>query len=153
MADQFDKKIVFTKLKQKAITNGFNLTPNSAELPKGTVITTDLLEVIAETISEIFKDDQTLRGTIKASSLKLGPTGLQQAMAYKNAKVKFDATTDPKFFIWLETFHSLIQAVYPEPGFGAPNVFNTALKALLASKPTSITARITDGSSKVKITI
>jgi hypothetical protein len=52
----------------------------------------------------------------------------------------------------METFHSVLQGVYPEPGNGSPNVFATALKSLLAQKPTSITAKITQGSGKIKVT-
>lgn len=152
MPDQFDKRTIFNKLKSKVQAKGFNLNVNRSDLPKGTATIEDLLEIIAESLSEALSQDQVKTGTIKAKDLKLGPTGLQLPMAYKNAKVKYDITTDPKFFAWLEAFHSLLQAVYPEAGYGAPNVFGTALKTLLALKPSSLTGRITEGSGKVKTT-
>ena len=152
MADQFAKKTFFDKFKNKARTKGFNLNIDKSKVPQNFPSTLDLLEIVAETLEEVLHKDQSLSGTIKAKDLKIGPSGMQQPVAYKTAKVKADATTDPKFFTWMETFHSLIQVPYPEPGFGAPNVFATALRALSAQKPTSITAKIIDGSKKVKIT-
>lgn len=152
MADQFDKKTFLDKFKQKSRVKGFELNPDKSKLPKNFPTTLDLLEIVAETLAEVLYQDQNLSGTLKAKDFKIGPSGLQQPVAYKTATVKADATTDPKFFTWMETFHSVLQGVYPEPGNGSPNVFATALKSLLASKPTSITAKITQGSGKIKVT-
>lgn len=152
MSDQFGKSTFTTKFKQKAVAKGFNMSVDKSELPPNTPVIQDLLEAIAEALDEIFVKDETLAGTIKAKSLKLGPTGLQQDVAYKGATVKSDASTDPKFWTWMETFHSLLKISYPEPGSGTPNVFAIALKALLAFKPKSLSAKITDGSSSVKVT-
>lgn len=152
MPDQFDENSFTTKFKQKAAAKGFNMSVDRSELPPNTPVIQDLLEAIAEALDEIFIKDESLAGTIKAKSLKLGPTGLQQDVAYKGATVKSDASTDPKFWTWMETLHSLLKVPYPEPGNGAPNVFAIALKALLALKPKNLSAKITDGSSSVKVT-
>lgn len=157
MPDQFDENSFTTKFKQKAAAKGFNMSVDRSELPPNTPVIQDLLEAIAEALDEIFIKDESLAGTIKAKSLKLGPTGLQQDVAYKGATVKSDASTDPKFWTWMETLHNLIKGppptyIYPEPGNGAPNVFAIALKALLALKPKNLSAKITDGSSSVKVT-
>jgi hypothetical protein len=152
MPDQFSKSTILTKFKQKAISKGFNLTPDTSEMSKGVPLLVDLLEIIAETIEEIIVTDQSLPGTIKASSLKIGPTGLQQPVAYKEATIKSDIVTDPKFWAWMEAFHAVLQGAYPEPGYGSPNVFATALKLLLSQKPSSITGKITKGSGSVKVT-
>jgi hypothetical protein len=152
MADQFQKDTFFNKFKEKASAKGFELFPNRSDMANGVPLMVDLLEAMSEALDDIFYNDQNLPGSIKASSLKLGPDGLQQPAAYKEATVKSDATTDPQFWAWMETFHGLLQAVYPEPGFGAPDTFALALKALLAQKPSSITAKITQGSGTVKVT-
>lgn len=152
MADQFSKKTILDKLRQKCTSKGFQLTPGPGDLPKNFPSLADTLELLAEAIAEVLNIDQNLSATLKAKDLKIGPSGLQQPAAYKTAEVKFDATTDPKFFTWIETFHSVLQGVYPEPGWGSPDVFATALKSLLASKPTSLTGKISKGSGKIKVT-
>lgn len=152
MPDQFDKNTILGKFKQKAAAKGFDLNVKKADLPKNTPTILDLLTAIAEALDEIIVKDQTKSGTIKAKNLKLGPTGLQQPAAYKTAKVKSDFVTDPKFWTWMETFHSILQGVYPEPGNGSPDIFATTLKLLLSQKPSSITGKITDGSGSVKVT-
>jgi hypothetical protein len=153
MADQFSKETIFNKFKDKARAKGFELNPDRSKMSKNIPIMIDLLEAIAEALSDILYKDENLPGTIKAQSLKIGPSGLQKATAYKDGSVKADMTTDPTFFTWIETFHSLLQAVYPEPGNGAPDVFAMALKSLTGLKPSSITAKITNGSGSVKVSI
>lgn len=153
MADQFDKKTILSKMQEKASAKGFELNPDRGDMSKDVVTLDDLLDAMAESLAEIISKDQDLTGTIRASSIKLGPAGEQKPVAYKDGLVKADATTDPSFFSWIEALHSVIQGSYPEPGNGSPNVFATALKTILSLKPTSITAKIVDGSSKVKITI
>lgn len=152
MGDQFDKSTILNKLKAKVSAKGFDLNVDKGDLAKGTATILDLLDIIAETMADILFTDQQKDGTIKASDIKIGPDGLQQPHAYKEATVKYDATTDPKFFTWLESLHAILQGVYPEPGYGSPNVFLTALKTLLAQKPSSLTGKITQGSGKVKVT-
>jgi len=152
MGDQFSKQTILNKLKAKVQAKGFNLNPEG-EMAKGTTTILDFLDIIAETIADVFYTDQQETGTIKANSLKIGPGGLQQPHAYKEAKIKFDTTTDPKFFVWLESFHSILQGIYPEAGYGAPNAFGIAMKTLLSLKPSSLTGKIIEGSSKVKVTI
>jgi hypothetical protein len=88
-----------------------------------------------------------------ASNFKIGPSGQQKPAAYKDGTVKSDVTTDPKFWAWMETFHSLLQGIYPEPGNGSPDVFANTLKTLISLKPSSITAKIIDGSGSINITI
>ena len=149
MADQFSKTTILDKLKQKCVAKGFELNPK--ELPKGCPSLIDTLNLFAEAIAEVIQQEQSLSGTIKAKDLKIGPSGMQQPAAYKTAKIKFDATTDPKFFTWMETLHSLIQIPWPQPN-GAPDTFATGLRALLAQKPTSLTGKIIDGSKKIKVT-
>lgn len=152
MADQFSKATILNKLKEKVSAKGFNLEPAKDDMAKGVPVLLDFLDLLAETISDVFYSDQDKAGTIKANKVKLGPAGLQMPSSYKEASIKYDITTDPKFFAWMETFHSILQGVYPEPGQGAPNVFNTALKVLLSQKPTSLTGKITEGSGTVKVT-
>jgi len=152
MPDQYDKSSFFNKFKQKAQAKGFELNPDKGKMSKNVPTLLDLLEAIAEALDEIIIKDQDKPGTIKAKNLKLGPTGLQQPAAYKEAKIKSDFTTDPKFWTWMESLHSILQGVYPEPGNGSPDVFATAMKILLSQKPSSLTGKITEGSSKVKVT-
>jgi hypothetical protein len=151
--DQFSKSNIFDKLKNKAKLKGFELAPDKSKMSKNVPTVQDLMEIVAEAISEILSQDETSSATLKAQSFKIGPTGLQKPVAYKDATVKADITTDSSFFTWIESFHSLLQVPYPEPGLGAPSVFAIALKTLIAMKPTSITAKITDGSGSVQITI
>lgn len=152
MADQFDKSTIFAKFKEKAQAKGFNLSPDKSKMTKNVPVIQDLLEAIAEALAEILYKDESLPGTLKASSFKIGPSGLQKAVAYKDASVKADITTDSSFFTWMETLHSLLQAVYPEPGNGSPDVFAMTLKTLVGMKPSSLTAKITAGSGSVKVT-
>jgi hypothetical protein len=150
--DQFSKETFLSKFKQKATAKGFNLNPDKSEMSKNVPVMLDLLDAIAEGLDEIFFKDQDKSGTIKAKTLKIGPAGLQQPAAYKEAKVKSDFVTDPKFWTWMGSFHSVLQGIYPEPGNGAPDVFATAMKVLLSQKPSSITGKIIEGSKKIKIT-
>jgi hypothetical protein len=152
MADQFAKQTILNKLKTKAQAKGFNLKPDTSKMSKNVPLLEDLLDLIAEALAEVLYQDQNLPGTIKANSLKIGPGGLQMPMAYKTGTIKCDATTDPKFFAWIETFHSILQGAYPEPGNGSPDIFATVMKALLPLKPTSLTGKITNGSGSVKVT-
>jgi len=152
MPDQFGKDTFLTKFKQKATAKGFDLNPDKSEMSKNVPVLLDLLEAIAEALDEIIFKDQDKPGTIKAKTLKIGPAGLRQPAAYKEAKVKSDFVTDPKFWTWMESFHGVLQGVYPEPGNGSPDVFATALKVLLSQKPSSITGKIIEGSKKVKVT-
>jgi hypothetical protein len=151
MADQYSKSTIFGKFKEKAKAKGFDLSPDRSKMSKVCPTNQDLLEAIAEAMTDILNNGN-LPGTLKASSLKIGPSGLQQPVAYKTATVKADIVSDSKFFTWMETLHGLLQAVYPEPGFGSPDTFAMALKTLLGMKPTSITAKITQGSGSVKVT-
>ena len=152
MADQFSKKTILDKLRQKCRVKGFQLTAGPGDVPKNFPTLEDTLELLAEAIAEVLNIDQNLSATLKAKDFKIGPAGLQQPAAYKTAEVKFDATTDPKFFTWIEALHSVLQGVYPEPGYGSPDVFATALKSLLPLKPTNLNGRINKGSGKIKVT-
>jgi len=149
--DQFSKRVILDKLKAKVQAKGFELDPDKSKMAKDVVTILDMLNIIAESIADLMVE-QDKTGTITAKDIKLGPSGLQQPGAYKEAKIKFDTTTDPKFFGWLEAFHAVLRGVYPEPGYGSPNKFNIALKTLLARKPSSVTGKITEGSKKVKVT-
>lgn len=158
MGKQYDKNTFVAEFQQKVSAKGFVWKVQKGE-GKGIANTTptmlDLMEAIAEALSDILGAGN-LPADLVAASFKIGPSGLQQPVATKAppgaTNVKADITTDPKFFTWVETLHSLLQASYPEPGNGAPNVFATALKTLISLKPTEIKAKITDGSSKVKVT-
>lgn len=158
MAKQYDKDTIFNLLKLRVASKGFNLKPNKGDggLANTTPTTIDLLEGISEGLSDVLTKG-TNSADIVAKDFKIGPIGLQQPVATKafgaETNVVADATTDPQFFAWIETFHSLLSAAYPEPGLGAPNVFATVLKTLVSMKPTKINAKITTGSSKVKVTI
>lgn len=153
MADQFDARTILDKFQQKMSAAGFELNPNRNEMARDVVTIDDALEILAESLADLFSVDEDLTATIKAANVKIGPTGAQKPAAYKDGLVKADATTDPQFFAWMEALHTVIQGTYPEPGKGSPNVFATALKSILSLKPTSITAKIIDGSSSVKISI
>jgi len=152
MPDQFDKSTILNKLKAKVQAKGFDLNPDKSKMAKGVPTILDMLDIIAESMADLIYSEQNKNGTFAASEMKIGPTGLQQPQAYKEATIKCDFTTDPKFFTWMETLHSLLRGVYPESGYGAPNTFAMALKTLLAQKPSSLTGKITKGSSKVKVT-
>jgi len=149
----YDKNNIFAVLQDKVSAKGFNLDPDKSKMAKNTPTTKDLLEAIAETLSEILSQDQSKEAVLEGSSFKIGPSGLQNPVSYKGATIKADMSTDPAFFTWFETLTGLLQAVYPEPGLGSPSVFATALKVLIGLKPTSLTGKITDGSGSVKVTI
>jgi hypothetical protein len=152
MADQFDKATILNKLKAKVQAKGFDLNPDKSKMSNNVPTILDMLDIIAESVADLVFVDQNKDGTITAKEVKIGPDGLQQPHAYKNAKIKFDATTDPKFFAWMEALHAVIRGVYPEPGSGAPDTFARALKVLLSKKPKSLTGKIIEGSKKVKVT-
>ena len=152
MPDQFSKGTILTKLQEKVSAKGFILEPDRSKLPDGTPTMGDLLEAIAEAFAELISTDEAVKGTIKASEIKLGPSGLQQPAAFKTSDIKSDITSDPKFWAWMQTFKGMLQASYPEPGLGAPNVFATALKALLATWPSEMKGKVTSGSGTVKVT-
>jgi hypothetical protein len=156
MPNQYSKDLFKATFSKYALQKGFKMPPEGdTDMPAGTPTMADLLEAIAEALQEIFEQG-ALPAKLQAATFKIGPPGPQQPVATKampgTTNVKADMTTDPTFFGWIETFHSLLQASYPEPGYGSPDVFATALKTLLAQKPTSINAKITDGSTKVKVT-
>jgi hypothetical protein len=151
MADQFSKQVILDKLKAKVRAKGFELEPDRSKMAKGVVTILDMLDIIAESLADQLADESK-SGTLKAKEIKLGPTGLQQPGAFKEAEIKFDNTTDPKFFNWMEQLHAIIRGSYPEPGYGSPNKFANALKRLLAQKPSSLTGKITVGSKSVKVT-
>jgi hypothetical protein len=153
MADRFSKNNILAILREKVQAKGFNLNPDKSKMSKVAVTIADLLDVLASSLSEILSQEEIRNATIKASSLKLGPSGLQNAIATKDMAVKFDITTDPQFFTWIETLHGILQAVYPEAGYGAPNTFAMALKTLIGAKPSSLTGKINEGSGSVKVTI
>lgn len=158
MAGQYSKATIFAILQQKVAAKGFILPVQKGE-GKGIANTTptlvDMLEALAEAL-EAQLSKGSLPADLVANSFKIGPTGLQQDVATKatpgQTNVVFDITTDPKFFTWIETLHGILQGSYPEAGYGAPSTFALALKTLLSSKPTSLTGKITEGSSKVKVT-
>ncbi len=112
----------------------------------------EILDAVAGAMSDILHD-QDSTATLTAQNFKIGPSGLQKPAAYKDGTVKSDATTDPNFWAWMEAFHGFLDGVYPEPGNGSPDVFATALKSLVGQKPTSITAKIIDGSGSINISI
>lgn len=151
MADQFDKETILAKFREKAQAKGFELHRDKSKMSNGYPAIEDLLDAVAEALADIFHNEDE-PGVLKAQNFKIGPSGIQKPAAYKDGAVKADIVSDPAFFTWIETFHGLLQGVYPEPGNGAPDVFAMALKSLLAQKPTSITAKIIDGTDKVKVT-
>jgi hypothetical protein len=154
MANLYDKDTIFTKLKEKVSGKGFVLDPDKGKMSKETRYMQDLLEGIAEAISEILTGTGDKVAVLNGSEFKIGPSGMQNPAAYKDGTVKSDTTTDPAFFAFIEALYAVLQTpVIPEVGNGAPSSFHTAMKAaLLAVKPSSITSKIIDGSSKVKIT-
>jgi hypothetical protein len=159
MAKQYDKDTIFNAMKLRVASKGFKLLIKKGDgegIHNTTPTTIDLLEGISEALSDILTKG-TNSAEIVAKDFKIGPPGIQQDVATvafgADTNVKADMTTDPKFFTWIETFHSLLGTVYPEPGNGSPNVFATALKTLVSLKPTALNAKITKGSSKVKVTI
>lgn len=149
----FSKEAILAVFAKKATAIGFNMNPDKSKMAQGVMTTADLMDIVSTSISELLSQEELRTATIRTTGIKIGPTGIQKPITNKDAQVKFDITTDPNFFAWLETFHGLLQAVYPEPGYGSPNVFATALKSLIAQKPTSLTGKIVEGTDKVKITI
>ena len=159
MAKQYDKETIFNALKLRVAQKGFQLNVQKGgdnRIASSTPTLVDMLKGIAEATAELLNSGN-LSAELIANDYKIGPPGLQQPVATvinpPQTNVIFDITTDPTFFTWLETFHSLLQASYPEPGNGSPSVFATALKTLVSIKPTEIKARIDSGSSKVKVTV
>lgn len=158
MAEQYSKDTIFGTFQDKAKPKGFKLDVKKGEgegIANTTPTLNDLLEAVAEGISDILTKGSNSANLV-AKDFKIGPSGQQQPVAVKatpgETNVEADMTTDTKFFTWIETFHSLLQASYPEPGNGSPNVFAIALKSLLSQKPTSIKAKITSGSGSIKVT-
>lgn len=157
MSKQYSKKTLLEEFENKVEAKGFELNVKKGDgIARDTPTLIDFMEAMAEALSEILEDGDK-DANLVASSFKIGPAGMQQPAAHKaspgQTNVVADITTDPQFFTWIETFHSLLQGVYPEPGNGSPNVFATALKALVSLKPTEIKAKITEGSDKVKISV
>jgi len=148
----FDKSTILAKLREKASAKGFNLNPDRGQMSKGVPTIVELLDSAAEAISDILHEQSTT-GTMVANNFRIGPAGLQKPVAYKDGIVRSDATTDPKFWSWMEAFHAFLVSVYPEPGNGSPDVFNNTLKGLISQKPTSLTAKIITGSGSVRISI
>lgn len=158
MAKQYDKSTIFNALKLRVAQKGFSLNVQKGgdnRIAGTTPTLIDMLEGIAEATAELLNSG-TLSAEFVANDYKIGPPGLQQPVATvvnpPETNVLFDVTTDPAFFTWMETFHSLLQTPYPEPGYGSPDVFAIALKALIPLKPTELKGKITKGSSKVKVT-
>ncbi len=153
MAQAYDKSNIDSILTQHSSSNKFNTSPDRSKLSKNVPTLVELVSVVAETFSELLSQEQIRTATINTQGIKIGPSGQQKPSAYKDGTVTFDATTDPKFFAWVEAFHAFLDGVYPEPGSGSPNVFATAWKGLVGQKPTSLTGKIVSGSQNVKITI
>jgi hypothetical protein len=121
-------------------------------MSQGVPTIVEILDSLAGAISDMLHDQSTT-ATMVAQNFKIGPQSLQKPAAYKDGTVYSDASTDPTFWAWMEAFHSYLQAIYLEPGNGSPDVFATALKALIAQKPSSLTAKIISGSSSINISI
>lgn len=158
MAKQYSKKTISDIFKQKAQAKGFQIRVTKGEgkgIANITPTLVDMIDAFAEGMEDILQSGDKSADLV-AKSFKIGPAGQQQPVATKagpgQTNVVADMTTDPGFFTWMETLHSLLQAPYPEPGNGSPSVFAIALKALISLKPTSIKAKISEGSSKVKVT-
>lgn len=159
MASQYSKENILNILKEKVSAKGFVLDVEKGDkkgIAKTTPTLLDMLEALAEALeAQLEKGDKD--ASLVASDFKIGPSGQQMEVATKSqpgeVNVKFDATTDPKFFTWIETLHSLLQNTYPISGYGSPNSFAIALKTLLSNKPTSLTGKIIKGSSKIKVTV
>lgn len=159
MPGQYSKTTIENAIRARVLAKGFNLNVQKGE-GKGIANTTptisDMISVIADSLSTILTQG-TQSAKLVAKDFAIGPPGLQQPVATQaipgQNNVVFDMTTDPAFFTWIETMHSLLQASYPEPGYGAPDVFATALKSLLSLKPSSLNGKITSGSSTIKVTV
>jgi hypothetical protein len=153
MPDQFDKRTILAKLEEKVAAKGFILEPDRDQMPDGTPTMGDLLDAIAEGIAEIISTDEDIKGTIKASELRIGPSGTQKDVAFKDSDTKADIITDSTFFAWLEAFKSVLQSgTIPEAGLGAPSAFHTAMKAaLLPTWPSEIKGKIILGSKVIKV--
>jgi len=152
MGQSFGNNNINSTLTDKVYADAFNVSPERDKMSKNVPTLVELVSVISEALSDLIGAGN-LTATIGTTGINIGPIGLQKPMSYKDATVTFDATTDPTFWSWMESFHALLQGVYPEPGDGSPNVFATALKALISQKPTSLTGKITTGSQNVKVTI
>lgn len=156
MAKQYDKSTILNALKLRVAQKGFNVNVDKSKTGPGVPMVQDLLEGIAEAVSDALTKG-TNTGVLRAKDFNIGPPGIQQPVATKafvgETNVVFDMVTDPQFFIWMETFHSLLNTSYPEPGYGAPDVFAMVLKVLIAMKPKAIKGKITSGTSKFNVTI
>jgi hypothetical protein len=159
MPGQYSKSTIQNAIKARVLAKGFNLNVQKGEgkgISNTTPTISDIIDVVSDSLSTILSQG-TFSANLVAKDFAIGPPGLQQPVATKaipgQNNVVFDMTTDPTFFTWIETLHSLLQASYPEPGYGAPDVFATALKSLLSLKPTSINGKITSGSSTIKVSV
>lgn len=159
MPKQYDKKTFLEEFEKRITQKGFVWKVEKGDkkgIAKTTPTLMDLMEAIAEALSEILSNGDK-PAKLVANSFKIGPSGQQLPVATKAPpgvnNVKADMTTDPSFFTWIETFHSLLQGTYPEPGQGSPSTFAIAMKSLISLKPKEIKAKIIEGSSKVSITI
>jgi hypothetical protein len=152
MAQSFDTNNIDSLLTNHVSSDAFNVSPARDKMSQGVPTVVELVSLVSEALSELLEQG-TLPATIVTQGLQIGPQGLQKPISYEDATVTFDATTDPKFWAWMEAFHNFIDVVYLEPGNGSPNVFATAWKALIAQKPTSLTGKIVVGSQNVKISI
>jgi hypothetical protein len=154
MAELYSKDTIFATLKDKVTAKGFKLDWDRTKMSPETKGTVDLLEAVAEAMSDILMNMEDKPATLKASEFKIGPAGAQKAAAYKDGQAKSDMAVDSSFWSFIEAFFAIVTGPpIPEPGNGAPSMFQTALMAALAAvKPSSITAKIIDGTDKVKIT-
>lgn len=152
MAQSFDTDNINSLLTNHVSGDAFNVAPDRSKMSQGVPTIVELVSLVSEALSELLEQG-TLPATIVTQGLQIGPQSLQKPMSYKDATVIFDATTDPKFWTWIETFHNFLDLIYPEPGYGAPNQFATAWKALISQKPTSLTGKIVVGTQNVKISI
>jgi hypothetical protein len=154
MANLYDKDTIFTKLKDKISGKGFVLDPDKGKMAKETRYMVDLLEGIAEAMSDILTGMGDKVAVLNGSEFKIGPSGQQNAAAFKDGQVKSDITTDPDFWAFVEAFYTVLNTpTIPEPGNGSPSMFHTMMKASMMSvKPSKIKSKIVEGSSKIKIT-
>lgn len=154
MPDQFDKRTILAKLQEKVSAKGFVLEPDRSKLPEGTPTMGDMLDAIAEALAELISTDENVKGTIKASEIKLGPSGVQKPVAFKDADIKSNIVNEAKFWAWMEAFKSVLQVpTIPEGGNGSPSSFHAALKgALMSTWPSEIKGKIVSGSGTVKVT-
>jgi hypothetical protein len=153
MADMYSKDSILGKLKEKTNAKGFKLDWDRTKMSPETKGTEDLLDAIAEAFYEILSNKEDSPATLKCSEIKIGPAGAQNAIAYKDGQCKSEMSVDSSFWSFIEAFFAIATGPpIPEPGYGAPSMFKTALQAALsAAKPNSITFKIIDGTDKVKV--